>query len=364
MIFLSLVDAPQDGQPCRMIRDADTQRRFNVAVSRARDQLWLFHSATVNDLRPDCLRYRLLEYCLNPAVHQPDEIGETTLIDLRRMACNSSIRQSKKKGEKVPGTPFDSWFEVDVFFKILDRGYRVLPQFPVNTRHIDLVIEGLRGRLAVECDGDEYHGMEQWEEDQIRQRELERVGWAFWTVRGSDFYREPDAALIELWETLEGLKITPRHSWESDRKQPKIESTTEDRIPVSDTVDKYRENLEDDAEGDEGEEEREEESPSAENAGGRLDRVLEHARLHSRGPEAMPPLDIQNAILQSLQKCPNHSCTLKSLTSRALKELGVLTRGNPRLEFEKRVMRNLGALKRKGLVEEYKAKNKRIRLLA
>jgi len=39
-------------------------------------------------------------------------------------------------------------------------------------------------------------------------------------------------------------------------------------------------------------------------------------------------------------------------------------RGNPRLEFEKRVMRNLGALKRKGLVEEYKAKNRRIRLLA
>ncbi len=46
-----------------------------------------------------------------------------------------------------------------------------------------------------------------------------------------------------------------------------------------------------------------------------------------------------------------------------LKELGVRTRGNPRLEFEKRVMRNLGVLKRKGLVEEYKAKNKRVRFL-
>ena len=78
----------------------------------------------------------------------------------------------------------------------------------------------------------------------------------------------------------------------------------------------------------------------------------------------MPPLDIQNAIVQVLQKCPNHTCTLKSLTSRVLKELGVLTRGNPRLEFEKRVMRNLGALKRKGLIEEYKAKNRRVRLLA
>jgi hypothetical protein len=79
--------------------------------------------------------------------------------------------------------------------------------------------------------------------------------------------------------------------------------------------------------------------------------------------EDLPPLDIQNAIVQVLQKSPNHTCTLKSLTSRVLKQLGVLTRGNPRLAFEKRVMRNLGALKRKELVEEYKAKNKRIRLV-
>ena len=368
VVFLSLVDAPQDGQPCRMIRDADTQRRFNVAVSRARDQLWLFHSATINDLRPDCLRYRLLEYCQDPKVAQPEEIGETTVTTLRRMAFNKSMRERKPR-DTDNSLPFDSWFEVDVFLKIVDRGYRVLPQYELAGYRVDLLVEGLKGRLAVECDGDEWHGPEKYEADMARQRDLERCQLIFWRLRGSDFYREPDAALAELWETLEGLKITPRHSWESDRKQPERESTTKDRISVSSTVDKYREGLEDDGEGDEGEEEEEEEieiqeeSPSAENVGGRLDRVLEHARSHRQRPEEMPPLDIQNAILQSLQNCPNHSCTLKSLTSCVLKQLGVLTRGNPRLEFEKRVIRNLGALKRKGVVEEYKAKNRRIRLL-
>jgi len=361
VMFLSMVDAPQDGQPCRMIRDPDTQRRFNVSVSRARDQVWLFYSATLNDLRPECLRYRLLEYCLNPKVHQPEEIGETTLAELRRMACNSSIRQSRQRGEKVPGTPFDSWFEVDVFFKIIDKGYRVLPQFPVNTRHIDLVVEGLRGRLAVECDGDEVH-LDQWEEDMKRQRELERCGWTFWRVRGSDYYRDPDAALAELWENLERFKITPRRSWESDRKQSEIESTAEARIQISETAEEHYENLENDVEEDE--EEREEESPSSVGAKRRLDRAPEHVRSQRRRPGEMPPRDIQDAILHSLQKSPNHSCTVKSLTSRVLKELGVLTRGNPRLEFEKRVMRNLGVLRRKGQVEEYKAKNRRIRLLA
>ena len=363
VMFLSMVDAPQDGQPCRMIRDPDTQRRFNVSVSRARDQLWLFHSATLNDLRPDCLRYRLLDYCLNPTVHQPEEIGETTLAELRRMACNSSIRQSRKKGEKVPGTPFDSWFEVDVFFKIIDKGYRVLPQFPVNTKRIDLMVVGLRGRLAVECDGDEVH-LDQWEEDMTRQRDLERCGCTFCRVRGSDFYRDPDAALAELWETLERLKITPRHAWESDRKQSEAESTTNDRLPVSETGGEYLENLDGGAEEDQEEGEREQESPPTVGAEGRLDGEPEHGRSRRRRPEETPPLDIQNAIVHCLEKCPNHSCTLKSLTSRILKELGLSTRGNPRLAFEKRVMRNLGVLTRKGQVEEYKAKNRRIRLLA
>ncbi|MFX1476305.1 MAG: hypothetical protein ACFFCO_12630, partial [Promethearchaeota archaeon] len=59
----------------------------------------------------------------------------------------------------------------------------------------------------------------------------------------------------------------------------------------------------------------------------------------------------------------NNTCTEKSITSRVLKELGVITRGNPRAEFEKRVKRNVGTLKRKGLVEEYRAKNRRLRLL-
>lgn len=383
VIFLSMVDAPQEGRTCTMRKDPDTQRRFNVAVSRAKDH------ATLNDLRPECLRYRLLQYCLKPKVDQPEEIGETTVTELRRMALDKSLRNGKPRDANY-SLPFDSWFEVDVFLKIVDRGYRVLPQYEVAGYRIDLVVQGLKGQLAVECDGDEWHGIEQWEKDQIRQRELERCGWIFWRVRGTDFYRKPDVVLIELWETLERLKITPRHAWESDRKQSKTESTTQDRIPVSDTADKYRENPKDDAEEYEDKDEKELEEESPDNAifkqrrlfeedqdedqkgesssvgdlDGRLDRALEFAQSRSRRPEERSPIDIQNAIVNSLKKCPNHSCTLKSLTSRVLKELGVRTRGNPRLEFEKRVMRNLGALKRKGLVEEYKAKNKRIRLLA
>lgn len=74
---------------------------------------------------------------------------------------------------------------------------------------IDLVVEGMQGRLAVECDGDKWHGAERYEQDMARQRMLERCGWIFWRVRGSTFYIDPDHAMNGLWKVLEDLNIKP-----------------------------------------------------------------------------------------------------------------------------------------------------------
>ena len=35
-----------------------------------------------------------------------------------------------------------------------------MPQFEIAGYRIDLVVEGMQGRLAVECDGDAWHGAE------------------------------------------------------------------------------------------------------------------------------------------------------------------------------------------------------------
>lgn len=82
-----------------------------------------------------------------------------------------------------------------------------------------------------------------------------------------------------------------------------------------------------------------------------------------RRPEEVTAGEIQDAILQALSKCPNYSCTLRSLTARVLKEVGVLTRGKPREAFEKRTMRCVSILERGGHIETYKAKNRRLRLV-
>ena len=60
VVFLSMVVAP-DQNIAAMTR-TEYRRRFNVAASRAQDQLWLFHSRTVDTLRPTDLRHSLLTY--------------------------------------------------------------------------------------------------------------------------------------------------------------------------------------------------------------------------------------------------------------------------------------------------------------
>jgi very-short-patch-repair endonuclease len=185
IIFLSMVAAPGEVRIGALSNDSARQR-FNVAASRAQDQLWLFHSATLDILSPTCMRHRLLGYMLNPG----------------RQAADGGTNR------------FDSQFERDVFQVITDRGFYVRTQVcvgdPTNHRYrIDLVVEGMQGRLAVECDGDEWHGPDRYEQDMARQRDLERAGWQFVRIRGGAFYRDRSKATEQLWNELERLGIKP-----------------------------------------------------------------------------------------------------------------------------------------------------------
>lgn len=212
VMFLSMVSAPGEDHRIGVLNRAEDERRFNVAASRAKEQMWLFNTITLNDLNPICLRYKLLNYCQNPTIEQ-ENIGDISIDQLRSKAHN---RNDRKQGNPPP--PFDSWFEVDVFLKIHDKDYRVHPQFKVAGYRIDLLVEGMRGRLAVECDGDDWHGAEQWEKDQSRQRQIERSGYPFWRIRGGTYYRDPDHSLDDLWEELRLNGIYPKNDY-SDKAQ-------------------------------------------------------------------------------------------------------------------------------------------------
>src|SRR4030042_5169995 len=181
-MFLSLVIAT-NAPFAALVRDSDRQR-FNVAASRARDQVFLFHSVKLEDINNhDCVRYKLLRWYQNPMVAEM-EAGLETL---------------KKKA--------DSDFEIEVGERIIKRGYKVIPQYqplPRDFRYkIDLVVQGEKNRVAVECDGDRYHGPEKWEYDQRREAQLRRAGLNFWRISGSTFYRHKESSLESLWQFLE-----------------------------------------------------------------------------------------------------------------------------------------------------------------
>jgi very-short-patch-repair endonuclease len=187
IIFLSMVDSQSEEGPLRITGEGAfelTKKRYNVAVSRAKDQLWVVHSFDPDlHLKSGDLRLRLLQHVRDPL---------------------AAIRAFDTEGQRA-----ESPFEKAVLKRLLDAGYRVKTQWQVGYFRIDLVIEGDGKRLALECDGDRWHPIEKLAEDVERQAILERLGWQFVRIRGSAFYRNPDRAMETVFSKLSQLGIPP-----------------------------------------------------------------------------------------------------------------------------------------------------------
>ena len=185
VVFLSMVDSPEGGGPIRLRADDRFKKRFNVAASRARNQSWLVYSLDPQvDIQQADLRRRLIEHVLAP------DALEEKIVDAERQS--------------------ESEFERRVLRRLVGECYLVHPQWKVGKYRIDMVIEGERHRLAVELDGDRYHPQEKLAEDMERQAMLERAGWRFVRIRGSQFFRDEEKALVPLYEKLEQMEIRPR----------------------------------------------------------------------------------------------------------------------------------------------------------
>jgi very-short-patch-repair endonuclease len=183
VVFLSVVDVPGPG-PLPLREQEMFKQRFNVGASRARDQMWVVHSLShQSDLKSGDLRRRLIEHALDPTV---------------------LMRAMDERGKRV-----ESEFERLVLRHLLNAGYRVTPQWKVGAYRIDLVVEGNGKRLAIECDGDRYHPIEKLAEDMERQAILERLGWRFVRIRGSEFFLDPERAMRRVFARLETLEISP-----------------------------------------------------------------------------------------------------------------------------------------------------------
>ncbi|NLU43151.1 MAG: DUF559 domain-containing protein [Firmicutes bacterium] len=187
IMFLSMVVALND-MGTALTRDTYAQR-FNVAASRARDRMYLVRSVGLERLSPaDTLRRNLIDHFSTPFAQD-----ESRVESLREL-CESE-------------------FEREMYDELVQRGYRVIPQVRVGRYRIDLVVEGQNDtRLAIECDGDRYHGLEHWMQDMQRQVVLERAGWRFWRCFASSFVRRRKDVVNELIALLSERGIEPMGS--------------------------------------------------------------------------------------------------------------------------------------------------------
>ena len=182
IMFLSMV---VDDQNCRALSGNMFDQRFNVAASRARDRMYLVRSVKNSDLSDKDLRVSLLSHFDKPLLGESRDAEN--LINL----CESG-------------------FEREVFLKLTELGYRTIPQVKAGAYRIDMVVEGAGDtRLAIELDGDEYHGPDRWESDMSRQRILERAGWVFWRCFASTWSLRKDDVFGELLSRLGAMGIEP-----------------------------------------------------------------------------------------------------------------------------------------------------------
>lgn len=176
-----------------MKRDALSQRQreseheqgmLNVAFTRARDEIHIFHSAPIErfafaDGRPGALT-DWLAHCSaaqsEPRVRPPGDLEGRS----------------------------DTQFEADIADALRRRGFQVSQQYPACGFSIDMVVEKGGRLLAVECDGEFWHHDEHGQlkiEDLERQAILERAGWEFIRIPYRRWREYPDEQLarIEGW---------------------------------------------------------------------------------------------------------------------------------------------------------------------
>ena len=184
VIFLSLVDSPDGDKPLRREtagQDDGMKKRWNVAVSRARDQVWAVYSFDADtQLQEGDIRKTFFDYLKEPTA--------------------------------VPGASAAAFempeFAEDVAQALERRSYTVIRGYKAGAFTLPLVVEGSGFKAVLECDGELQSPDAQRVVDEMeRQAILERAGWKFARVRGGEWYRDPQSALWWLVSDLEDLGV-------------------------------------------------------------------------------------------------------------------------------------------------------------
>ena len=189
IMFISLVDSSEENKSLRLVGEGvegAIRKRYNVAISRAKDQLWIVHSIDKNNLKEGDLRKELFEYI--------DSLKENIF--------------DKTAIENITASDFEN----EVARHLLEKNYTIKQKWRVGSYDIDMVAIYDDKKIAIECDGKTLNHTEEEVIANLEEQEiLERCGWEFIRVRASEYFRNPEKAIKDLIIQLDDKGVHPNH---------------------------------------------------------------------------------------------------------------------------------------------------------
>lgn len=189
VMFISLVDSSEENKSLRLVGEGvegAIRKRYNVAISRAKDQLWIIHSIDKNSLKEGDLRKELFEYI--------DSLQKNTF--------------ESTNVEKVAISDFEN----EVARHLLEKHYTIKQKWRVGSYDIDIVAIYEDRKVAIECDGKTLNHTEEEVIANLEEQEiLERCGWEFIRIRASEYFRNPEKAIKDIIIQLDDKGIYPNH---------------------------------------------------------------------------------------------------------------------------------------------------------
>ncbi|NLF19489.1 MAG: DUF3320 domain-containing protein, partial [Lentisphaerae bacterium] len=167
------------------------ERRLNVAITRARQQLVVFSS-----LRPESID-----------LSRTSAVGVQHLKSFLAFATRGVSALASSPGSGKEGA-FESPFEAAVHRALSDRGWRVRSQVGCSGYRVDLGVQhpDFAGvyLMGIECDGATYHSARTARDrDRLRHAVLTSLGWRLTRVWSTDWWLNPARETARLHGELE-----------------------------------------------------------------------------------------------------------------------------------------------------------------
>ncbi|MFG0247914.1 MAG: AAA domain-containing protein, partial [Phycisphaeraceae bacterium JB051] len=167
------------------------ERRLNVAITRAREQVIVFSSILAEDIdlsRSNKIGVRHLNVFLDYATRGFAAISQASHVDA--------------------AADCESPFENQVMEQLTQRGWDVVPQVGCSGYRIDLGVKhpDKPGQfvLGIECDGATYHAAKTARDrDRLRQSVLERLGWTMHRVWSTQWWVNPQQEIQRIEDAIQ-----------------------------------------------------------------------------------------------------------------------------------------------------------------